>query len=38
MLDKCFPNQFHQPKRKSTTDLERTHGIPKFLKTKLYKR
>ena len=38
MLDECFPNQFHQPKRKSSTDLERTHGIPKVLKTKLHKR
>ena len=38
MLDECFPNQFHQPKRKSATDLERTHGIPKVLKTELHKR
>ena len=38
MLDECFPNQFHQPKRKFATDLERTHGIPKVLKTKLHKR
>ena len=33
MLDERFPNQFHQPKRKSTTDLERTHEISKVLKT-----
>jgi len=38
MLDECFHNQFHLPKRKSTTDLERTHRISKVLKTKLHKR
>ena len=36
MLDECFPNQFHQPKRKSATDREGTHKIPKVLKTKLH--
>ena len=38
MLDECFSNQFHQPKRKSVNDLERTHETPKVLKTKLHKR
>ena len=38
MLDECFPNQFPQPKRKSATNLERTHKIPKVIKTKLHKR
>ena len=38
MLDKCFPGQFHQPKRVSITDLGKTHKIPKDLKTKLHNR
>ena len=36
MLDKCFPDQFHQPKRVSATDLSKTHEIPKDLNTKLH--
>ena len=36
MLDKCFLGQFHQPKRVSTTDLSKTHEIPKDLNTKLH--
>ena len=38
MLDKCFPNQFHQPRRVSATDLGKTHEFPKDLKTKLHSR
>ena len=38
MLDECFPNQFHQPRRVSATDLGKTHKIPKDLKTKLHSR
>ena len=38
MLDECFPNQFHQPKRVSAIDLSKTHEIPKDLKTKLHNR
>ena len=34
MLDKCFPNQFHQLKGKSDTVHEGTHEIPKIRKTK----
>ena len=34
MLDECFPNQFHQLKRKSDTVHEETHEIPKVRKTK----
>ena len=36
MLDECFPNQFHQPKRKLGTVLGRTHEIRKDLRTKLH--
>ena len=36
MLNKCFPGQFHQPKRVSATVLGRTHEIPKDLNTKLH--
>ena len=36
MLEECFPNQFHQLKRVSATDLDKTHEIPKDLKTKLH--
>ena len=36
MLEGCFPNQFHQPKRVSATNLGKTHEISKDLKTKLY--
>ena len=34
MLDECFPNQFHQLKRKFDTVHEGTHEIPKIRKTK----
>ena len=36
MLDECFPNQFHRPKRVSAIDLGKTHEIPKDLETKLH--
>ena len=35
-LDECFPNQFHQPKRVSATNLSKTQEIPKDLKIKLH--
>ena len=38
MLEECFPNQFHQRNKKSATNLERTHEIPKVTKTKFHKR
>ena len=38
MLDKCFPNQFHQLKRKFDTVHEGTHEIPKIRKTKHHNR
>ena len=38
MLDKCFQNQFHQPKRVSATNFGKTHEIPKDLKTKFHNR
>ena len=31
MLDKCFPSQFHLPKRVSAIDLGKTQEIPKDL-------
>ena len=36
MLYECFPNQFHQPKRLATTDLDKTREIPKDLNTRLH--
>ena len=36
MLEGCFPDQFHQSKRVSATDLGKAHEIPKDLKTKLH--
>ena len=38
MLDECFPNQFHQQKRISATNLGKTYEIPKDLKVKLHNR
>ena len=38
MVDTCFPGQFHQPNRVSTTDFGKTQKIPKDLNTKLYSR
>ena len=38
VLDKCFPNQYHQPKSRLGTILGKTHEIPKDLRTKLYNR
>ena len=38
MLDKCFPSQFHQPKRVSTTDLGKIQENPKDLSTKVHNR
>ena len=34
MLEECFPNQFHQSKSVSATDLGKTQEIPKDLKTR----
>ena len=36
--NKCFPNQFHQPKSKSGIDLGITQDKPKVIKTKLLNR
>ena len=36
MLDKYFPNQFHQSKSKYATEPGNTQEIPKDLKTKLH--
>ena len=38
ILDKCFPSQFHQPKRVSAIDLGKIHAIPNDLNTKLHNR